>query len=64
VGTARKGKIAMSVAERVAWGGRLQTMGTALFKAGRVRRAEAKYAAGAALFTVGRRIMKLVGSRV
>jgi len=54
----------MSVAERVAWGGRLQTMGTALFKAGRVRRAEAKYAAGAALFTVGRRIMKLVGSRV
>lgn len=52
VGTARKGKIAMSAAERVAWGAKLREMGTALFKAGRTRRAEAKYAAGADLFTV------------
>jgi hypothetical protein len=35
VGAARKGKIAMSAAERVAWGARLREMGTALFKAGR-----------------------------
>lgn len=40
VGAARKGKIAMSAVERVAWGAELQAMGTALFRAGRLRRAE------------------------
>lgn len=52
VAAARKGKVSMTSAERVAWGTELRRMGVALYGAGRLRRAEAKFAAGAELFTV------------